>query len=164
MTGVGRRTRSGLAVVAVLALVAGTAVGLLHLRRADHEQESRDAALSAARRAATAFTSYDKADLDASFAAVLTLATPRFREQFTEAGEQLRPLIASKQASAKGTVLAAGMERWEDDAARASVLVAADAVVTNVDFPKGASQRFRLRVELRRLDDRWLVDAITPVV
>lgn len=164
MIGVGRRTRTGLAALAVLALVAGTAVGLQNLRRADQEQESRDAALSTARRAATAFTSYDKADLDASFAAVLTLGTPRFREQFTGAGEQLRPLIAKKQASAKGSVLAAGVERWEDEAARASVLVAADAVVTNVDFPKGASQRFRLRVELRRLDDRWLVDAITPVV
>lgn len=164
MTGVGRLTRSGLAGLVVLALVAGTVVGVQHLRRADDEQESRDAALSTARRAATAFTSYDKADLDASFAAVLTLGTPRFREQFRGAGEQLRPLIAEKQASAKGAVLAAGLERWEDEAGRASVLVAADAVVTNVDFPQGASQRFRLRVELRRIDDRWLVDAITPVV
>lgn len=164
MIGGGHRARTGLAAVAVLALVLGTAVGVQHLRRADHEQASRDAALSTARRAATAFTSYDKADLDASFAAVLTLGTPRFREQFAGAGDQLRPLIAQKQASAKGAVLAAGVERWEAEAARASVLVAADAVVTNVDFPKGASQRFRLRVELLRLDDRWLVDAITPVV
>lgn len=153
-----------LAGVVVLALAAGTALGLQQLRRADQDQQSRDAALSTARRAATAFTSYDKAHLDASFAAVLTLGTPRFREQFTGAGEQLRPLIAKKQASAKGTVLAAGVERWDDEAARASVLVATDAIVTNVDFPRGATQRFRLRVELRRLDDRWLVDAITPVV
>lgn len=163
MIWVGHRAGVLLAGVAVIALVAGTGMGLQHVRQADREQGSRDAALSTARRAATAFTSYDQADLDASFAAVLTLATPRFGEQFTAAGKQLRPLIASKHASAKGTVLGAGVERW-DEGARASVLVAADATVTNVDFPRGALQRFRLRVELRWLNERWLVDAITPVV
>ena len=148
----------------VLAAVAAGVFSAVRLRGTDSRQEDRDAMLSTARQAAVAFTSYDHTDLDGSFAAVLALSTDDFSKQFTAASDQLRPIITQKKASAKGEVLGVGIERYEDGDDTASVLVATDATVTNSEFPKGALQRFRLRVTLERGDAAWQVDEITPVV
>lgn len=154
-------------VLVALLVVAAVAAGVfsaVQLRGTDSRQEDRDALLSTARQAAVAFTSYDHTDLDGSFAAVLALSTEDFSKQFTAASDQLRPVILDKKASAKGEVLGVGIERYEQGDDTASVLVATDATVTNSEFPKGALQRFRLRVTLERGDAAWQVDEITPVV
>lgn len=159
-----RRWPTALVAVLVLAAVAALAVSALQLRGINSREEDRDELLGTARQAAVAFTSYDHADLDTSFAAVLALATDDFSRQFTAASGQLRPIITEKKATARGEVLGVGVERYEQDEDTATVLVATDATVTNAEFPDGALQRFRLRVTLERGSSGWRVDEITPVV
>lgn len=159
-----RRRPAALVAVLVLAAVAVLAVSALQLRGVSSREEDRDELLGTARQAAVAFTSYDHADLDSSFDAVLALATDQFSQQFTAASAQLRPIITEKKATARGEVLGVGLERYEEGEDTASVLVATDATVTNTEFPDGALQRFRLRVTLERGSSGWRVDEITPVV
>jgi Mce-associated membrane protein len=124
---------------------------------------SRDAVVDVAREAAVAFTSYDYRSLDRSFSRLAALATKDFDEQFVQASTQLKPLIAKKKASSTGRVLAVSVLK-EPSSTSAAVLVAADATVRNTDVPRGAVQRFRLRIELRQVGGKWLVKEITPVV
>lgn len=157
-------------VIAVVALLLG-AVGLVVFAlRSNASADSiqrrsaeRDAVVDVSREAAIAFTSYDYRDLAKSFSRLEAVATKDFAEQFKQASNELTPLILKKRARSSGRVLAVSVEK-SPETAIAGVLVAADATVRNVDLPKGAVQRFRLRIELERQGGSWLVKSITPVV
>jgi Mce-associated membrane protein len=154
----------GLAAVVALTLLAVVIVSSLQLRSSASEEAERDAVLSAARRAAVTFATYDHASLDASFNRLKSLGTEDFQRQFDTASKRLKPLILKMKASARGEALAAALVESTDDEDTRSVLVAVDATITNRDLPTGKVQRFRLKVTLQRVGEKWLLDKITTVV
>lgn len=127
------------------------------------DESQRETALDVSRSAALAFTTYDYREIDVSFDRLRGTATNEFFGQFSKASAQLRPLILKKKARSEGKVLAVALE-GDVNAGRASVIVAIDATVTNTDLPKGAVQRFRLRLNLKQVDGDWRVEQIIPVV
>ena len=162
-------SRRSVTVLIVTLLLSAAVLGALAQRNLastrgiEARAGSRDTVVDVAREAAVAFTSYDYRSLDRSFARLTAVATKSFAQQFVQASTQLKPLIAKKKASSTGRILAVSVLD-DPNKTSAAVLVAADATVRNTDVPRGAVQRFRLRIELRRVGDRWLVKEITPVV
>lgn len=151
------------AAIVVTALTVFGVVNGIEVRSLAADETKREAAIDVSRVAALAFTTYDYKEVDASFDRLRGTATTEFFGQFTKASAQLRPLILKKKASSAGKVLAVALE-GDVDAGRASVIVAVDATVKNTDLPKGAVQRFRLRLNLKQVDGGWRVEQITPVV
>ena len=119
----------------------------------------RATALEAARERTTRLTSYDHRTLDADVQAVLETATGEFEAEYTRTVQGLRETFVQTQAVATGTVVAAGLEGEVVDSEqgdRAVAVVAVDQVITTA----GASprtERNRLRMELVRPEDTWLV-------
>ena len=162
------RTGAPWPVVAVALAVAivslAVAAGAL-LSRGDSTTEVdalRTSALEAARERTTRLTSYDHRTLDADTAAVLETATGEFADDYRSTTAQLSETFRTTQAVAKGTVVGAGLESLErpaDGPVVAVVVVAVDQVITT----KGAAprtERNRLRMELVRPEDVWLVSSV----
>jgi Mce-associated membrane protein len=163
-SGTGLPWRLANLVLGVLALALLATCVLLWTRgssaQADEISATRlsrqQAAVSAAARAeATAFLAVDHRDMAPLVARVLAGATGGFAKQYA-AGR--RDLIASTEQSlsrSRGKVLRVGVTDLAAD--RATVLVAADAQVSN-RATRGATQPrlYRLRLTLDRVDGRWL--------
>jgi len=155
---------AGVAAAAVLLVLTVLSVSSgIDLRSLSTEESRRESALDVSRDAALAFTTYNYQEIDTSFDRLRGAATDEFFGQFTKASAQLRPLIMKKKASSEGKILAVALED-DLDTDRASVIVAVDATVKNTDLPKGAIQRFRLRLNLKQVGGGWRVEQITPVV
>lgn len=119
----------------------------------------RATALEAARERTATLTTYDHRTLDADVQAVLDTATGEFETEYTKTVQGLRETFVQTQAVAKGTVVAAGLEGEVVDTEqgeRAVVVVAVDQVITTAGAAP-RTERNRLRMELVRPDDTWLV-------
>lgn len=144
------------AAVTVLAvLVAGLAVAIVRDRG---QADRRTAILAAARQEAVNFTTLDYRQFDRDTARVLDGATGTFRQQFQDRIAELRTLVTDNQAVTSGQVLEAGLV--SADAQTARVLVAVDSKVTNKAAPQGQLRNYRLRVELREVNGRWLASDV----
>lgn len=148
-----------LLVVGALLLAAigsGVAFGLLFMQRADLDA-ARGTALDTARGYAVTLTTYDYKRADQGIADVLDGATGEFRDQYSGASGALRQLITRAKATAKGTVLNAGVQSASED--RAEVLVFVDQSVTNAG-EKRETDRNRMLLTLERHEERWLVSEV----
>jgi Mce-associated membrane protein len=93
---------------------------------------------------------------------VLATATGEFEDDYRSTTARLSGTFTTTQAVAKGTVVGAGLESLEapdDGPVIAVVVVAVDQVITT----KGAAprtERNRLRMELVRPEDVWLVSRV----
>jgi len=157
-----RRRRFGalslvLAALLVLAVAAAVTFGVLLSRRVA-AADAGTQALATARAYAVTVTSYDYRHLDRNFADVLDGATGEFKDQYAGASQALRGLITRAMASAKGDVLAAGIQSESPD--RVEVLVFVDQSITNASTPAPKLDRTRVLMTLTPHDGRWLVDKL----
>lgn len=162
-----RRRRLGLAAIglavstvalAVLAGVLGSSLAAAHAADAARAQ-----ALGAARQEAVNFTTIDYRHLDSYLDRVSSGAIGTFKKEFTDRAASLRTLLHDSKVVATGQVLAAGISSASAD--RAVVLAIVDESVTNTAAPKGAITRYRMKLTLDRVGDRWLVsDVYFPVL
>jgi Mce-associated membrane protein len=100
-------------------------------------------------------TSYDYQNLDRNFADVLDGATGEFKDQYSGASQTLRQLIATAKATAKGTVLGAGIQ--SESAEQVEVVVFVDQSISNAATPQPRIDRNRVIMTLTPHDGRWLV-------
>ncbi len=143
----------------VVAVVCATALAVTLLARPS-DTELRDSALVAARTYTASLTTYNAGTLDEDIARVKRVATGQFAEEYDETISSLLDQLQADQASSKGTVVGAGLERFERD--EATVLVAVNQEITSA----GAASRTeasRLRMVLVRRDGSWLVSDVERV-
>jgi Mce-associated membrane protein len=141
----------------VVAVAAAVTFGVLLVRRAAVERAS-NAALATARAYAVTVTSYDYQHLDRNFADVLDGATGEFKDQYAGASKTLRELITQVQATARGTVVDAGVESASTD--RVVVVLFVDQAITNSATPQPRRDRNRVVMTLTARDGRWLVSRL----
>jgi Mce-associated membrane protein len=148
------------AAVAVLATVAAaTEATRASTRHAD--DETAQAALSAARQAVVNFTEIDPKDLDASMRRVTEAATGDFKSEYAKDSATLRRAYAANKLQAHGEVLAAGVT----DAARdsATVLLVVDQAVRKGPSGEPQLRHYRMRLGMTREQGRWLVSSLAFV-
>ena len=140
------------------------ALAALLLGRPDVEriEADRASALDAARERTLQLTTYDHRTLDEDFGAVLATATGEFEKEYRDTTAQLRMTFERTQAVAVADVVAAGLESADLDAdgsQRAVAVVAVDQVITTTGAAP-RTERNRLRMELVRPQDTWLVERV----
>jgi Mce-associated membrane protein len=115
----------------------------------------RDAAVAAASSEVTKLISVSAQDSDAAFRELLAGATASFRADLEKQAEQLQKALAANKVVAKGTVVSAGVGRSTDT--QATVFVAATGTVTNAGTAAPQNRDYRVKVEMRKVGERWLV-------
>jgi Mce-associated membrane protein len=142
------------AAVLVLAVAAAVTFGVLLQQRAATDRAGAQA-LATAKAYAVTVTSYDYQNLDRNFADVLDGATGEFKDQYSGASQTLRQLIANAKATAKGTVLGAGISSASPD--QVQVVVFVDQSISNAATTQPRIDRNRVLMTLTPHDGRWLV-------
>jgi Mce-associated membrane protein len=150
---------AALAVVLAVAVTAATVTGYRW-----HDQQRLDdahqQALAAARQTTVDFVSVSAATVDRDLQRVLADATGDFRDEFKRGEPQVRAAVIDNNVDSHSAVLRAGLVSGDIDSA--TVLVAVDATVKNVNAPQGRLSHYRIQVDLTR-DHRsghWLVSRL----
>lgn len=142
--------------VALVALLA-TSTWLWWSERTDIDH----GAAVTARQQAINFFSLDHRHIDDDLDRVLALSTGEFKQQYAQQRERVKDGVTKQKLIVSATVPdgATAVEYQHDDAAK--VLVAVDA--TTKGKTESETNRYRVRVALRRVEDRWLVSEINQV-
>jgi Mce-associated membrane protein len=162
-----RRARAAvvaLSVVAVQLLATSVALAVsvkAHQDDRDALDSARSAAVTAARQEVVNLDSLSWDTIDADLKRVLDGATGTFKDQFSRAQNDLKPVVVQRKSESSGTVLFAGVVRADTDTA--TVLVAVDRTVKDSTDPSGAVAHDRWRVDLEKHGGRWLVSDLQPV-
>lgn len=105
---------------------------------------------------------YDFADVDNQLAAAADGLTGSFRDDYTTlVQETIAPGAKEKQLTVQVSVQAAAPVSTTPD--EAVVLLYLNQTTTSADAPDARTSGSRVRVSLQKVDDRWLVDQLTPV-
>lgn len=154
------RTRI-LAIASAAALLAAiTAAGVTGWRwyQRDRLDQAHTAAVAAARQFTIDFVSISAATVDKDIERVTAAATGDFRDEYTRGRAQVRAAVVENEVRSQGSVLRAALVSGDRDSA--VVLVAVDATVKNVKAPQGRPSRYRIKVDLVKEEDRWLVSRL----
>jgi type II secretory pathway pseudopilin PulG len=144
-----------LVVVGVLLGVAGLVVPRAFA--GDDDGAARQDLVTAANDFATAYNTYDVAELEDYQQRMAGLLTDDYREQFDQVTEAIfGALTAKKQRSSDPEVLGVAIDSFDADSAE--VLVAVDASISNTDQKTAVRRHFRWKVAFLRQDGAWRVD------
>jgi len=141
----------------VLALAAAVTSGVLLSGKTATDRAGQQA-LATAKAYAVTVTTYDYQNLDRNFADVLDGATGEFKDQYSGASQTLRQLIANAKATAKGSVLGAGISSASTD--QVVVVVFVDQLISNAATAQPRIDRNRVEMTLVPRDGRWLVSKL----
>jgi Mce-associated membrane protein len=147
--------------VLVLLVVAVGAVVALGVRadgradRLEQGEQQREAAAVRAEEGMRLLVGIDGASGDENLAELATWATGDFAAQLETLADTVAGVLAQGEVVSKGDVAAVGVERLRGE--RATVLVAATALVTNSELPNGELRTYRMVVTLDRVDDDWKI-------
>jgi len=154
------RRGSGLtiALAVAVAVLLGASATFGALWWSEHRQAAqRDEVLGLAERIAVDVTSYDYRHIQRNFDRVAALSTDKWARVYRdERADQLAEVIIQGQAISEGTVRDAGIAELTED--RAVVVAFVDQTITNVHTPQPRIDRNRMRLTLRNVDGRWLLD------
>ncbi|TQM29031.1 h domain protein [Nocardia bhagyanarayanae] len=126
------------------------------------DEQARQDAVTAADRAVSAMFSYDFASVDTELPKAADNLSADFREDYLKLITQaIAPGAKEKQLTVKATTQASGVVSADRD--HAVVLLYLNQVTTSKESPQGTTTGSRVRVTLDKTDDRWLVDAVTPI-
>lgn len=154
------RSRAALAVtcVALLALAGWAVHSGLQVRQLRAEDSGRQEAARAAEAEVLGLISVSSATSEADIEELADGATASFRSELEQQSKALREALRGQRVTSTGSVASAGVVSWSPS--RARVIVAAKGSVTNRAV-KGAQPRsYRLQVDLRKVEDRWLVSGL----
>jgi hypothetical protein len=149
------------ALVAVVLLVAAAAV--TWVVRSSGDDDAVDAGvLVAARQEAKNFFTLDYRHPDEDVDRVLALATGTFKKEYASRRDEVVDGVKEKKLVVSADIPQDGVavEFVDDD--RARVLVAVD-VTTETTAGAATENRYRTRVLLTRVGDRWLVSGLNQV-
>lgn len=155
------RAMTGLVVALTVLLVVGLAAGGYFGQKVYQDREksrARNAALSAARVTVTNYMTIDAKTASRDLKRVLRETTGDLRHDFKANMGRLKSAMVENKASTKADLLWAAVT--SSDEKSATVLVAMDARVTNVNYPDGKKSHYRVRVTMAKQGDRWLASKI----
>lgn len=144
--------------VVVLALLAGAVASGLDWRRTHAAEDDGDAAVAAARAEVLALTSVSAKTTEDDIDRLLAGATSDFRDELERQTDAFRQALVSADVTSTGEVVSAGLSSLED--AKATVLVAASGTVANAKAKQPEPRNYRMRVDLQKVQDRWLVSGL----
>jgi Mce-associated membrane protein len=146
---------TGLLVIALLAFAGQRAMAWRDRRQQlDDEKEAAAAATVEVEGLIDISASTSKDTIDQ----LLAGATADFRDELEQRAASLRKALAKNTVTATGDVVSAGVVKLEDG--RATVIVAAAGSVENRHAKDAQPRNYRLKVDLREDDDRWLVSGL----
>lgn len=148
---------AGLLLLVVLALLAVQLVRDGSGRAAELRDE-RAAALRAASQSALNLTSIDNAQFDEDVANVLEGATGAFKADFEARSKDLKGVLTENQVVSEGKVIETGLVRL--GATSATALVVVDSNVRNTAAPEGRVNTYRMKLELEKVNGRWLTSML----
>lgn len=163
--GVLRRNIGAILVAVALVASAGVAGWLYFYQYRVDQQTNADAtnvALEAAKNGTVALLSYSPDSLDKDFAAAKSNLTGDFLSYYTQFTEQIvTPAAKEKQVKTAASVVRAAVSEMHPDSA--TVLVFVNQVTTSKENPDGAFAASSVKVGLKKVDGRWLINTFDPV-
>ena len=146
-------------VLTLLVAASGVAAGILDTQTSNDTatQQERDTASAAAKTEIPQILSYNYKTLSADLARASADTTGQFSGQFGVLASQLiGPNAAKQQTVTKATVpVAAAMDSSGDEV---TVLVFVDQSTTSKQQPKAQKNASQLRVTMRKVNGRWLIE------
>lgn len=142
----------------VVALVAAVALGATKGRdwyTAQQTDRANAEAVAAARQLAVNFVTINHATVDKDTARVKAGATGGFLESYSSSVEELKKLIV--QNKSVSTVERTEVALVSGDLDSAVTLVGVVAPTKNTAVPNGEKKTYRMRFELRKVNDAWKV-------
>ncbi|WP_183097320.1 hypothetical protein [Nocardioides pelophilus] len=85
-------------------------------------------------------------------------ATGDFHAELESQIKRLQQVLADSKVKATGEAVSTGVVTLTDD--KASVIVAASGTVQNKDTDKAEPRNYRLKVDLVKMDGRWLISGL----
>ena len=161
----GRRSRLALPLVPVLAtllvLLVAAAAFLWFTRPEPSAVSTGDyvEALQAARSGIVDLTSFDHVTLDDDIEQIRRVTTGDLREESIAELEDNRDQLVQSEAIVNTEVVGAGVTRADGD--QATVLMVIQATQQSSASPQAQVGRYRIQVELKKENDRWVLSGIT---
>jgi Mce-associated membrane protein len=122
----------------------------------------REKVISRARDFATAYNTYDVAQLADYQKRLKGLLTPEYDEQFVQITDAVFKAIKSKkQKSGEAKVRGVAIESIDEDSAE--TIVAVDATITNTDNKAAVVRHFRWKVSFTKSGEDWRVSNFESV-
>lgn len=149
------------ALVMVAAITLCTLMLISHERRA-HTASRQTEVLSYVSGFMTQFTSIDPYHANDYVTRVLAQATGEFAKQYHEKANEILLQVARAEP-ATGTVLGAGLERWNDDGS-ATVMVATDVTSKSADEKQVFDNTNRWTVTVTQEGKQWKISNLLQVI
>ena len=108
------------------------------------------------------FTSLSSESLDADIQNMVTLSTGSFQQEYSNQAADVRKVVQDNEVVSTGKALEAGLSSWSSSKATALVIV--DSQVVNKTQPQGNQVRYRLQIDLQKIDGRWLAGQVQFVL
>jgi Mce-associated membrane protein len=147
----------GLGVTAVLAALLAGVVALLLTQQhtADTEQEREQRFVDTASQTVVNMFSYNQNNIDDSVNRFVNGTSGPLRDMMSQAGnvDNLKAIFRDTQASSEAVINGAALEKVDDVANNAAVLVSVRVTVTDLDGVNKPSQPYRLRVIVHEDDN-----------
>jgi Mce-associated membrane protein len=163
--GMVRRNIGAILVAAALVVSAGVAGWLyLYQYRVDQQTNSdaQNVALEAAKNGTIALLSYSPDTLDKDFATAKSNLTGDFLSYYTDFTEKIvTPAAKEKQVKTVAAVVRAAVSEMRPDSA--TVLLFINQTTTSKENPDGAFAASSVKVGLKKVDGRWLINTFDPV-
>ncbi|MBN1093994.1 hypothetical protein JKP75_16375 [Blastococcus sp. TML/M2B] len=115
--------------------------------------------LQAARSGVVDLTSFDHLTLDDDIAQIRRVATGDLLEESVAQLEQQRDRFTEVQAVVNTEVIGAGVTRADDTTG--TVLLVIQSTQQSAADPRPSIVKYRIKVELQKVDDRWLLSGIS---
>lgn len=152
------RITVALLTVATLALIALDLVFWLQVQGNSDQDSQRQEAMAVAKQQAITLISVNPKNVEQNMRQLLENSTGEFRKQFEAAAPTFEKVIREGAVDSKASVAEAGVISASDS--RVRVLVAVNSSVHNAKTDKGEPRRYRLRVDVQKEADRWLVSSM----
>ncbi|MFI5511283.1 hypothetical protein ACIA48_27825 [Mycobacterium sp. NPDC051804] len=160
-----RRNIGVILVAAALVISAGVAGWLYFYQyRVDQQTnvDSTNVALEAAKTGTIALLSYSPDSLDKDFATAKSNLTGDFLSYYTDFTEKIvTPAAKEKQVKTAASVVRAAVSEMHPDSA--TVLLFINQTTTSKENPDGAFAASSVKVGLKKIDGRWLINTFDPV-
>lgn len=150
-----------LVVLLTLACAVLTVLGVRHHQHRGALDRARTQALAAGRQAIINLDAISAGTLDADLKRVEAISTGKFKELFTKSEATLRELYPKQKTASSGVIAAAAVVTA--DLNTATLLIASDRSVTDVDNTKAVTQTSRWECVMEKHGGRWLLADLEPV-
>lgn len=150
--------RSGAVVLVVAALLAFSAQRALAWQDERARVSDGKAAAAAATTEVEGLIDISGSTSEADMARLLDGATAGFRSELEAQTDRLQKALSDNAVKATGEAVSTGVVKLADG--RATVVVAAVGTVANKKTKQAEPRNYRLRVDLQKVDDAWLVSGL----